>query len=232
MKVLVTDFSGVYEAEGFLPWLQEQEHPVIRLDFQELEGCHCYCDEGARQVIVDALKQGPLPRLRFIDSGDYHYMSQLLALEQTEPFHLLLVDHHPDNQDAAFGGLLSCGGWVKSLQQEQPLLRSVLSIGPEGCPSELPEGWLGQRRGERLYVSVDKDVLEGRWARTDWSQGTHTLGQLTGMLESVFTSGMEVVAVDICGEKSPEQGATGEDLRVNKETNIALYKLIVKHLNV
>ena len=42
---------------------------------------------------------------------------------------------------------------------------------------------------------------------------------------------MEVVAVDICGEKSPEQGATGEDLRVNKETNIVLYKLIVKHLN-
>ena len=229
--MLVTDFSGVYEAEGFLSWMQEQEHPVTRLDFRALEGCHCYCDEGARQVIVEALKQGPLPRLRYIDSGDYHYMSQLLALEQTEPFHLLLMDHHPDNQDAAFGGLLSCGGWVKSLQEEHPMLRSVLSIGPEECPSALPEDWLEQRRGERLYVSVDKDIMEGRWARTDWSQGTHTLEQLMQQLETVFTSGVEVVAVDICGEKTPEQGATGEDLRVNKETNIALYNLIVKHLN-
>ena len=231
MNVLVTDFSGVYEAEGFLPWLQEQEPSVTHLDFRGLEGCHCYCDETARQVIAGALKIGKLPRLRFIDSGDYHYMSLLLALEQTEPFHLLLVDHHPDNQDAAFGGLLSCGGWVSSLQQEQPLLRSVLTIGPEGCPAALPEGWLEQRRGERLYVSVDKDVLEGRWARTDWTQGTHTLEQLTALLESVLTSGVEVVAVDICGEKAPAQGATGEDLRVNKETNIALYKLIVNYLN-
>ena len=228
MKVLVTDFSGVYGAQGFLPCLQDP----LYLDFRALEGCYCYCDGPARSTIAAALeKEGPLPRLRYIDSGDFHYMSCLLAQEEREPFHLLLVDHHPDNQDSAFGGLLSCGGWVQTLQEEQPLLRSVLTIGPEGCPQELPEGWLERRRGERLYLSLDKDVLDRAWARTDWTQGTHTLEQLTDLLRCVLASGMEVAAVDICGEKTPAQGATPEDLRVNKETNIALYNLIVKHLN-
>ncbi len=225
MKTLVTDFSGVYGAQGFLP------QDTLYLDFRELEGCYCYCDASARAALSAALKEKPLPRLRYIDSGDYHYMSCLLALEQTEPFHLLLLDHHPDNQDSAFGGLLSCGGWVQTLQEEQPLLRSVLTIGPEGCPQALPEGWLEQRRGERLYVSLDKDIMDGRWARTDWTQGTHTLEELSQLLQSVLVSGMEVVAVDICGEKTPAQGATAEDLRVNKEANMALYNLITNYLN-
>ena len=227
MKVLLTDFSGAYASQGFLSWLRQQlGNELVYADFTGLEGTCCYCD--AEEEIGRGLPP-ELPQLRFIDSGDYHYMSHLLALREKEPFHLVLLDHHPDNQAPAFGEVLSCGAWVKVMQEKNPLLRSVLSIGPEGCPDTLPEGWLEQRRGERVYVSLDKDILDRTWARTDWSQGTHTLGQVKDMLARIM-EGSRVAAIDICGEISPSKGGTPEDLRINKESNVELYTHIIKHL--
>ena len=203
MSILVTDFSGTYAAQGFLPWLQEQAgEGLVYRDFTGLEGTCCYCD--AQKEINEGLP-AELPRLRFIDSGDYHYMSHLL------------------------GGVLSCGSWVSAMQQENPQLRSVLTVGPEGCPESLPEGWLEQRRGERVYVSLDKDILDRSWARTDWSQGTHTLEQVQDLLTRILEAA-SVVAVDICGELSPSKGGGPEDLRINYETNKALYTHVIKHL--
>ena len=228
METLVADLSGTYGAQGFLSWLQEQSRNAVMLDFKGLEGCCCYCDEEARRCLEAAFPE-PLPRLRWLDSGDYHYLSHLLALREKEPFHLVLLDNHPDNQEPAFGGVLSCGSWVKEMREKNPLLRDVLTIGPEGCPQTLEQAWLDQRRGERVYVSLDKDVMDRAWARTDWSQGTLSLEQVEGILGRLMER-MEVVAVDICGELAPSKGAAPEDLRVNGETNRELYHYINKHL--
>lgn len=221
-KVLIVKLSGAYDQEQFtVPG-------AYVVDLQDVEGTSCYCT-----AIPDIMARLPeaLPRVRFLDSGDYHYMSHLLAGRETEPFHLVLLDHHPDNQEPAFGGVLSCGCWVKTMQQENPLLKSVLTLGPEDCPETVPDGWLEERRGERLYVSLDKDIMDRRWARTDWTQGTHTLEQVKGILARLLETG-QVVALDICGEIQESKGATPEDLRINKETNIELYKLITNFFYV
>ena len=222
--VLITDFSGSLEAEGFLSWLHEKGASVTHLDWTGLEGTNCYCDEAAQAQILALLPES-LPRLRWIDTGDYHYMSHLLALRETEPFHMVLLDHHPDNQKPAFGGVLSCGGWVKALREENPLVRDILTIGPEGCPQALPDGWAAERKGERVYISLDKDILSRSFARTDWSQGEHTPAQVCGMLEALIGP-MKLAAIDICGGITPEKGATPEDLRLNRETDIALYQFL------
>ena len=227
--VLVTDFSGALEAQGFLPWLREQGASLEYRNWRDLEGTHCYCDGPAREQILAGLPER-LPRLRWIDSGDYHYMSCLLALRETEPFHLVLLDHHPDDQASAFGGILSCGGWVKALQEEQPMLKDVLKIGPEGCPEAIPAGWLAERKGERVYVSLDKDVMDRAYARTDWSQGTHTLEEVKEWLGRLLDGRLRVVAVDICGELSPAKGATPEDLSVNLKTNKELQEYILEQI--
>ena len=223
--VLVTDFSGTAQAEGFLPWLQQSGVDLEYRDWRDLEGTNCYCDTPAREYILAHLPAA-LPRLCWIDSGDYHYMSHLLALRETEPFHLVLLDHHPDNQEPAFEGVLSCGSWVKAMEQENPQLRSVLPIGPEGCPESIPAGWMEERKGERVYVSLDKDIMGKEWARTDWSQGTHSLEQVKGILKQLLEGPVKVVAVDVCGALSREKGATPEDMRINKETNIDLFTFL------
>jgi hypothetical protein len=229
MNSLVFQLSGAYAEQGFLPWLEQQTQSVQVLDFTALDGCCCYCDSQAAAELKEAFPQ-PLPRLRWLDSGDYHYLSHLLALRETQPFHLILLDNHPDNQDPAFEGVLSCGSWVKEMQEQNPMLRDVLSIGPPDGKAHIPEGWLEERRGERVYVSLDKDVMDKAYARTDWSQGTYSLEQIKEMLERIFSQ-MDVAAVDICGELAPSKGATPEDLRINKETNIDLYKFLTHYLN-
>jgi len=220
MNSLVFHFSEAYREEGLISCLPDAQV----LDFTGLEGCCCYCDDQARRYLQEAFPR-PLPPVRWLDSGDYHYLSHLLALEEEEPFHLVLLDNHPDNQEPAFGGVLSCGSWVKEMQEGNPMLRDVLPIGPPGCRNEVPQEWLDARRGERVYVSLDKDIMDRTYARTDWTQGGHTLADVERELGRVAAC-MEVVAVDICGELAPSKGATPEDLRINKETNCELYKFL------
>ena len=231
MEVLVTDFSGVYAAEGFMNWLvsREGESAVRRLDFLGLDGTQCYLDPESEERIAASLPH-PLPRVRWIDSGDYHYMSHLLALRECEPFHLLLLDHHPDNQEGAFGGdMLSCGSWVLQAQERNPMLLDVQTVGPEDCPQEIPAHWLERCAGERVYLSLDKDFLSPQCSRTDWSQGNCSLEQLFRMLEPVFLR-CRVVAADVCGERSESKGATSEDYEINLATNIEIQKFLTNHL--
>ena len=227
--MMVFNFSSAYREQGFLSWLKQQstEEPLL-LDCEAVEGCTCYCDPAAQKEILSKLPAS-LPPVRWLDSGDYHYLSYLLSLREKEPFHLVLLDNHPDNQAPSFEGVLSCGSWVKELEEKNPLVRDILTIGPEGCPEEIPAGWIEKRRGERVYVSLDKDILGRDRARTDWTQGTHSLEQVLQMLASLCAQ-MQAVALDICGELSESKGATPEDLRINLETNIELYTFIQNHL--
>ena len=224
-RALVCDFSGVYRAQGFLQWLQDSGACVKVLDLSRLEGTSCYCDADAEESIRANLPQ-QLPLLRWTDSGDYHYMTYILSGRETQPFHLLLLDNHPDNQAPAFGGVLSCGSWVSVMKQRNGMLRDVLWIGPESGKDYAE--WMGRRRGERVYISLDKDVMSKEWARTDWSQGEYSLEQIDNILGLAFRE-MEVAAVDICGELSESKGATPQDLRINFETNTKLYNLICQN---
>ena len=233
-ELLVADFSGVYEAEGFLPYLQELSLPVRHVEMGDIEGTVCYCDEAAEAEICRRLAPGADAGIRWIDSGDYHYVTKILAGFQREPFVLVLVDNHPDDQEPAFGGVLSCGSWVKALRESQPMLKAVWTLGPdhrmrgaevdrelEGDIDDLLEALDGQR----VYLSIDKDVLRREESRTDWSQGSYALETLAGWLRKLLT--MNVVAIDLCGELAPAKGAAPEDLRINGETNRYLQELLL-----
>jgi hypothetical protein len=233
-EILVADFSGVYEAEDFLRCLQEQGLPVRHVELGEIEGTVCYCDVAAEAEIRRRLAPVADAGIRWIDSGDYHYVTKILAEFQQEPFVLVLVDNHPDDQEPAFGGVLSCGSWVKALRESQPMLQAVWTLGPDHrirgpkVDRELEEGiddLLEALEGQRVYLSIDKDVLRREESRTDWSQGSYALETLAGWLRKLLK--MNVVAIDLCGEFAPSKGATPEDLRINGETNRYLQELIL-----
>ena len=238
-ELLIADFSGVYEAEGFLPYLQGLGLPVRLVRLGEIEGTVCYCDPAAEAEISRRLAPGAGAGIRWIDSGDYHYVTKILAGFQEEPFDLVLVDNHPDDQEPAFGGVLSCGSWVKALREGQPMLAEVWTLGPDhrvrnasGTLDRALEAGIDDLvtalAGKRVYASIDKDVLDRPWARTDWSQGTYSLERLKGWLDRLLR--LDVVAVDVCGELAPAKGATPEDLRVNFETNVELQDFILGYL--
>ena len=233
-ELLVADFSGVYEAEGFLPYLQGLGLPVRYVALGEIEGTVCYCDAVAEVEIRRRLAPVADAGIRWIDSGDYHYVTEILAGFQQEPFVLVLVDNHPDDQEPAFGGVLSCGSWVKALRESQPMLKAVWTLGPDHrmrgaeVDRELDEDiddLLEALEGQRVYLSIDKDVLCREESRTDWSQGSYSLETLAGWIRKLLTR--NVVAIDLCGELAPAKGATPEDLRINGETNRYLQELIL-----
>lgn len=233
-ELLVADFSGVYEAEGFLPYLQGLGLPVKHVQLADIEGTVCYCDAGAEAEIRRRLSPGADAGIRWIDSGDFHYVSKILAEFQREPFVLVLVDNHPDDQEPAFGGVLSCGSWVKALRESQPMLKAVWTLGPDhrmrgaGVDRELEgdiDDLLEALDGQRVYLSIDKDVLRREESRTDWSQGSYALETLAGWLRRLMK--LNVVAIDLCGELAPAKGAAPEDLRINGETNRYLQELLL-----
>ena len=235
--LLIADFTGVYEEQGFLQELRERGVPYRRVRLGDIDGTSCYCDPDAEVEISRRLGTDPSELVRCIDSGDYHYVSKILAAGEALPFTLVLIDNHPDDQAPAFGGVLSCGSWVRDLRETNPLLEEVWTLGPDhrirgaAVDRELEEGiddLLAALEGKRVYLSVDKDVLDRTWARTDWSQGTYSLEVLKGWLCGLLQ--LNVVAVDICGELATSKGASPEDLRVNCETNIELQEFILDHL--
>lgn len=207
MKI-AADISGMYAEEGFDAFLKDCGATVI--DLHDLEGAVCYCDEDAELAISRQLSQYPAEGLHHIDSGDFHYLTYLWMKKIRQPFTLILIDNHPDDQPGAFGdGLLSCGSWVDRARKTLPLLRETVWNSTD-TQSGLP-----------VYISIDIDVLSRDDARTDWDQGELSLAQLFTMLDHLFST-RDVIAVDICGGITTAKGGSGTDLTINLKTRIAI----------
>lgn len=240
------NFSGIYHGESFY----EGEN-VTWVEVQGLPGSNCYCDDEAMAQIREKIQKFPVEGIRFIDSGNYHYMSRIWLEKMKQPFRLLVFDHHTDMQPPAFGGILSCGGWIASAIEELPCLQEVFLCGPdEEAFAQVPEKWKEKvkflslekccnqsvRPGNffreipvdiPLYISIDKDVLSIEDAATTWSQGDMRLSELLEFLEIVFEkfadTGQEIVGIDICGECDPDQDEKSE---LNDVANQALLQFL------
>ena len=198
MNILI-NISGVYKDEGWTP------SDAISLDLEDLHGCCCYCAPEAESTIRQAIAPYPAAGLHWIDTGDYHYISKLWMEKLEEPFILALFDNHPDDQESAFGSLLSCGSWVLAARRDLPLMKADY-LNPSGILEKLP-----------VYLSIDMDVLPRQYARTDWDQGEMTPDGLLTAIDRI-AEGHRILGADICGGLSSAKGALAEDLAVNSRT--------------
>ena len=250
IPLAVLHFSPAYDADpSFLT-----DIPHVRLDMGDISGCDCYCDEQAQARILERLPVAPMPRVRLLDSGNYHYMSYLWMKQVHEPFSLLVFDNHTDMQPSSFGKILSCGGWIASALEENPCLEAVILVGPDEeafgrtdlslrgrvhffSREELREGTRKLRSfldnlspWRPLYLSLDKDILRPEDAVTDWSQGDLEGVELLSILEGFFCSWQEkkgrLLAFDICGDAKE---AKGPEARANMQMNRKLLALCHRH---
>ena len=149
-NIVIMDFSGIYQEEQFYEGEQ-----ISWIDLSDISGTNCYCDGDAQAQILERMEKYPVSGIYFIDSGNYHYMSRIGIGRVKEPFNLLVFDNHTDMQLPAFGGLLSCGGWIASALEEVEKLHEVWMRKRTGrwknplrtecifCPER---GWLRQGR--------------------------------------------------------------------------------------
>lgn len=221
--IIIMNFSGIYKQQQF--WQTgEIQRNISWVEVQELPGSNCYCDGDAMETLRQKLEEFDADGIHFIDSGNYHYMSRIWLEKLNTPFRLVVFDNHTDMQPPAFGGLLSCGGWVAASLEELPLLKEVLLVGPDQEAFDQTEPVLREKvrflSREKLgemtleekvsffeeltaelptYLSVDKDVLCPEEASTTWSQGEMTLEELCQFVK-VLLEKQDILGMDVCGE--------------------------------
>lgn len=229
------NFSGIYHLQNF--WKKEN---MYQLDISHLTGTNCYCDDEAREELKKRIKDIPCAGIHFMDSGNYHYMSRIWMEKVKEPFCLLVFDNHTDLQPPAFGGILSCGGWIAAALEELPFLKEVVLVGPDEAAYEAVDENLKKQirffSREQLecssseeffswfsaitedlpfYISVDKDILSEDELKTNWSQGEMNTETLLRLLK-VFRKTSEgkkrrILGMDVCGECEAAHPETVEE---------------------
>lgn len=243
-ETVIMNFSGIYKNQNF--YKDHAEKEIFWTELSDLSGCNCYCDAEASDRIRKEIQVFTGKGLHFIDSGNYHYMTRLWLEKLQIPFRLLVFDNHTDMQPPAFGGLLSCGGWIAASLEELPLLQEVILVGPDEeaytqvepdlqqkvlflsreklstMTAEEKEGFFNNLSEDLpLYVSVDKDVLCKGDASTTWSQGDMHLSELMSFLELVLER-QNILGMDVCGEC--DMDSCSEDF-LNDHANEAILRL-------
>lgn len=242
-KIVIMDFSHVYEMETFY-----RKSHVLWLDCTDITGTDGYCDEDGVQAIRRKIGSLSPEGLHFIDSGNYHYITEFWLEKIRQDFALAVFDHHSDMRRPLFGNILSCGSWILNTLEHNPYIRRVLLIGLSKEQEEtIPDRYRDRIRcisSEDLqekdtwnrisglhtklpvYISVDKDVLSEHVVDTTWDQGEMTLAQLKKLMHMLIRS-EDVIGIDICGECTARLASLSE-IEGNDNVNKALLGFLDK----
>lgn len=259
MQITIHDFSGVYSGQKFMQTLRESTK-ALWLDGTGIAGTDCYCDDDAVAAIREQIANAGIKNaegIHFIDGGNYHYMSKIWTDMVQEPFTLVVFDHHPDMQPPRFGDILSCGGWVKKVLDENKFIDNVIIIGvadhlvDEIC-AEIASHPTGARNDNvffireseiasiqtgslptvhstlPLYISIDKDALAPAFAATNWDQGSLSLDQMKAIITEIAKDHW-IIGVDICGERARDIEDSRADA-LNSELNRELAEFLLEIL--
>lgn len=171
--------------------------------------------------------------ITFIGSGDFHYITYLFLKRIDTQFNLLVIDRHIDAKET-FPGFISCGSWLNNASKLKSL-KNIFYIGAENKTNidkihKLSiDFWSFEtlyKNKNPIYLSIDKDVLDGSYFRSNWDQGNLKLEELLYILSSIPKD--KIIGVDICGE--PKANPFSIDIRRSEEVNFRiLYALMRLH---
>lgn len=245
---LLLDFSHTYP-QG----IEKNIENLKRIDLSDLTGTTMYCSPESKQEIEKRLAHYGPHGIHFLDNGNYHYMTKIFTEKIHYPFSLVLFDHHNDMHQPLIHDLTSCGSWAAEMLQENTYLKQLILIGPSPKTiKEIPEDFQkklvcisineieedsAQKEIQKIdmsvpaYISIDKDVLDRYWARTNWNQGHMSIRTLEMLLKEVFQN-QEVIGVDICGECNLQEPLNQlvEDQKINHTTNDILYHFLSRYM--
>ncbi|BBB31907.1 conserved hypothetical protein [Thermotomaculum hydrothermale] len=145
--------------------------------------------------------------ITFLGKGDYHYLSYLFLKRIKEEFTLVVFDNHLDNQPVFDKNFISCGSWLNNAIT-LPLLKKIIVIKPEIESTNNtkikvidfnPDALEKELENEkRIYVSIDKDILDEKFLKTNWDGGNFSPEMIVELLEIIPKE--KILGADICGE--------------------------------
>ncbi|WP_455538373.1 arginase family protein [Terrisporobacter sp.] len=243
-KVCILNLNHTYENQDFY---EDTNYKII--DLYELKNISRYCDEESLNILRNKLEKFHDYKIKFIDSGNYHYISYLFLEKIKQPFILVLFDHHTDMQPSFFDELMSCGCWVKKTLDDNKFIEKVILIGAKEdlidsieekyknriiCFSEkfVMEDYNWEEFSKKhiekpIYISIDKDVINSKEAKTDWDQGSLTLDELKKIYISICKE-HEIIGIDICGDTLQSNKILNNYNLINNKSNKKILDIIVE----
>lgn len=206
---MILDFTHVYRDEDI-----KDIDRFRYIDCSDIQETDMYCSKNAYEKIWGRIEPYGIQGIHYIDSGNYHYISKIITDHITEPFGLVMYDHHTDMQIPMVPEMMSCGDWAGQALSQNKNLRQLVIVGPpESDIEQTLESYSGSQSGRLLtfsaedlhgdllenklklirtdlplYISIDKDVLGPEYTETNWSQGDMSIDGLERLL-SVFLGG-------------------------------------------
>lgn len=206
---LILDFTHVY-CDEYIKDIDRFRY----MDCSDIEETDMYCSKNAYEKIWGRIEPYGIQGIHYIDSGNYHYITKIITDHITEPFGLVMYDHHTDMQMPMVPEMMSCGDWAGQALSQNKNLRQLVIVGPpESDIEQTLESYSGSQSGRLLtfsaedlhgdllenklklirtdlplYISIDKDVLGPEYTETNWSQGDMSIDGLERLL-SVFLGG-------------------------------------------
>ncbi|GAB7386986.1 arginase family protein [Bacillaceae bacterium] len=210
--------------QSYVPQRKLRQWPHVWLDLHDIRQTNRYCEKASLLEIERRLRSRRKSGVTFIGSGNYHYVTYLLLRKITQPFTLILFDHHTDMIQEPSSFPISCGSWVTEALMELSALQKAIIVGaqPDSLPSlpprlatkvtlypkddvrkldsrALANRLLADIATANIYISIDKDVLDESEAVTNWDQGSMKLDALVRVLHRLILA-KNVLGIDICGE--------------------------------
>lgn len=216
---MILDFTHVYRDED-IKYIDRFRY----IDCSDIQETDMYCSKNAYEKIWGRIEPYGIQGIHYIDSGNYHYITKIITDHITEPFGLVMYDHHTDMQIPMVPEMMSCGDWAGQTLIQNKNLRQLVVVGPpESDIEQTLESYSGSQSGRLLtfsaedlhgdllenklklirtdlplYISIDKDVLGTEYTETNWSQGDMSIDGLERLL-SVFLGGQgEEKNTDAC----------------------------------
>lgn len=206
---MILDFTHVY-CDEYIKDIDRFRY----MDCSDIEETDMYCSKNAYEKIWGRIEPYGIQGIHYIDSGNYHYITKIITDHITEPFGLVMYDHHTDMQIPMVPEMMSCGDWAGQALSQNKNLRQLVIVGPpESDIEQTLESYSGSQSGRLLtfsaedlhgdllenklklirtdlplYISIDKDVLGTEYTETNWSQGDMSIYGLERLL-GVFLGG-------------------------------------------
>ena len=190
------------------------------IDCADISGTDCYCDDEAVEIIRRRIAAAGIKDaggIHFFDNGNYHYMSKIWTDMVQEPFSLVVFDHHPDMQEPRFGNILSCGGWVKKVLEENKFIGNVVIIGvADHLVDEIREelSQAGDTSTLDKVTFIKESEIRETGSPTSFSRTPSSFSRMRESLRSPTESGMTEGRIYLSIDKdalSPAYAATNWD---------------------
>ncbi len=216
---MILDFTHVYRDEDI-----KDIDRFRYIDCSDIQETNMYCSKNAYEKIWGRIEPYGIQGIHYIDSGNYHYITKIITDHITEPFGLVMYDHHTDMQIPMVPEMMSCGDWAGQALSQNKNLRQLVIVGPpESDIEQTLESYSGSQSGRLLtfsaedlhgdllenklklirtdlplYISIDKDVLGTEYTETNWSQGDMSIYGLERLLSVFFGGQGEEKNSDAC----------------------------------